>query len=56
VLFSGGSGKPGDLVEVRIDKTYAFDLVGEIVAVTASAPKRRLALLPSLPAVAQARI
>jgi ribosomal protein S12 methylthiotransferase len=30
VLFSSGTAAPGDLVEVRVIRTYAFDLVGEI--------------------------
>jgi ribosomal protein S12 methylthiotransferase len=49
VLFSDGTARPGDLVRVRVRRTYAFDLVGEIVAVTARAPRRERPLLPSLP-------
>jgi hypothetical protein len=37
-------------VRVRVRKTYAFDLVGEIVAVAERAPRRARPLLPSLPA------
>jgi ribosomal protein S12 methylthiotransferase len=50
VLFSEGTARAGDLVRVRVRKTYAFDLVGEIVAVAERAPRRARPLLPSLPA------
>jgi len=52
LLFSDGSARAGDIVRVRITKTYAFDLVGEIREVLQAAPARRLPLLPSrLPAL-----
>jgi len=54
LLFSDGSARPGDIVEVRIGKAYAFDLVGEIRAVTDGASVRHSPavppLLPTLPA------
>jgi tRNA A37 methylthiotransferase MiaB len=49
LLFSDGTGAPGDLVRVTITKTYAFDLVGDIVGIDHPAVVRRNALLPSLP-------
>jgi ribosomal protein S12 methylthiotransferase len=51
VLFSEGTARSGDLVRVRIRRTYAFDLVGEIVGIEARAPRRERAVLPSLPVV-----
>jgi len=52
LLFSDGSARAGDIVRVRITKTYAFDLVGQIREVLQAAPARRLPLLPSrLPAL-----
>jgi ribosomal protein S12 methylthiotransferase len=48
VLFAGGTAVAGDLVRVRITKTYAFDLVAEILEVIEPAPRPRRALLPSL--------
>jgi len=49
LLFSEGTGRPGDIVRVKIQKTYPFDLVGDIREVTNPAPSRHRALLPSLP-------
>jgi ribosomal protein S12 methylthiotransferase len=54
VLFCDGTGRPGDVVRVRITRTYAFDLVGEIRGVESAAPPRRSAMLPSLPALRRA--
>jgi ribosomal protein S12 methylthiotransferase len=54
LLFSDGTGSPGDLVRVRIARTYAHDLVGEILRVDDAAPRRQRALLPSLPALPEA--
>jgi len=54
LLFSGGSAHKGDIVRVRITKTYAFDLVGEILAVVTPAPAAHAALLPSLPTLRSA--
>jgi ribosomal protein S12 methylthiotransferase len=54
LLFSEGTGSAGDLVRVRITKTYAFDLVGEIIAVESPAPARPRPLLPSLPVLRSA--
>jgi ribosomal protein S12 methylthiotransferase len=51
LLFSDGTGRPGDIVRVKITKTYAFDLVGEIREVLVPAPSRHRALLPSLPSL-----
>ena len=48
LLFSDGTGRAGDIVRVRITKTYAYDLVGEIREVVTPAPARHHALLPSL--------
>jgi ribosomal protein S12 methylthiotransferase len=48
LLFSDGVAKPGDLVRVRIRKTYAFDMVGEILDVTDRGASGRRLLLPSL--------
>jgi ribosomal protein S12 methylthiotransferase len=48
VLFSDGSAAAGDLVEAVIRKTYAFDLVADIVRVVRPAPARSV-VLPSLP-------
>ncbi|MFH1177310.1 MAG: TRAM domain-containing protein, partial [Acidobacteriota bacterium] len=48
VLFSAGTGRPGDIVEVCIEKTYAFDLVGPIARVVHASPERPGGLLPSL--------
>jgi len=49
VLFTDGTARPGDLVRVRIEKTYAFDLVGPITAVVDAAPVISRKVLPSLP-------
>jgi ribosomal protein S12 methylthiotransferase len=54
LLFSDGAGRAGDIVKVRITRTYAFDLVGEIREVLVPAPSRHHALLPSLPRWQQA--
>jgi ribosomal protein S12 methylthiotransferase len=48
LLFSDGSARPGDFVEVRIEKTYAFDLVGKICRVVEPAPARRAPAIPPL--------
>jgi ribosomal protein S12 methylthiotransferase len=48
LLFSHGTGRLGDIVRVMVTKTYAFDIVGEIQGVEASAQPRRHVLLPSL--------
>jgi ribosomal protein S12 methylthiotransferase len=48
VLFSDGTGRVGDIVEAMIEKTYAFDLVGRIEAVTRPAPAAAPVGLPSL--------
>ncbi len=48
MLFTDGTARPGDLVRVRIDKTYAFDLVGPITAVVDAAPAAA-EIRPSLP-------
>ncbi len=53
LLFCDGTANLGDIVRVRITKTYAFDLAGEILGVVTQAPRQRAALLPSLPAVRQ---
>jgi ribosomal protein S12 methylthiotransferase len=50
VLFTDGEGEPGDVVEVRIERTHAYDLVGRIENVIVRAPRRRSMTLPSLPA------
>ena len=55
VLFTDGAARAGDLVRVRIDKTYAHDLVGPIVEMVEPAPQRRTLALPSLPAVGRPR-
>ncbi len=59
LLFSDGTARPGDIVDVRIAKAYAFDLVGEIRGVSEPAPERRSPaappLLPTLPAAAGGR-
>jgi len=47
LLFSAGTASPGDLVEVRIRRTYAFDAVGDILRVVRPA-------LPASPAGAGA--
>ena len=52
VLFSDGTAAPGDIVRVRVEKTYAFDVVGAIREVVAAAPERRSAVVPVLPAAA----
>ncbi len=52
VLFADGTARPGDIVEARILKTYAFDLVAEIDGVLDAAPARRRIMLPSLGASA----
>jgi ribosomal protein S12 methylthiotransferase len=53
VLFSEGAARSGDIVDVRIEKTHAFDLVGRIEAVVSAAPTLRPTMLPSpaMPAV-----
>jgi ribosomal protein S12 methylthiotransferase len=51
VLFSEGTARAGELVTAVIRKTYAFDLVADIVGVVRPAPERRRLVLPSLPAV-----
>jgi len=56
LLFSDGTGRPGDIVKVKITKTYAFDLVGEIREVLVPAPSRHRALLPSLPSLRAAAV
>ena len=56
LLFSDGTGRPGDIVRVKITKTYAFDLVGEIREVLIPAPSRHHALLPSLPSLRAAAV
>ncbi|MCJ7440373.1 MAG: MiaB/RimO family radical SAM methylthiotransferase [Thermoanaerobaculaceae bacterium] len=56
LLFSDGTGRPGDIVKVKITKTYAFDLVGEIREVLIPAPSRHRALLPSLPSLRAAAV
>jgi len=56
LLFSDGAGRAGDIVRVRITRTYAFDLVGEIREMLAPAPARHHALLPSLPPWQQAAL
>ena len=56
LLFSDGTGRPGDIVRVKITKTYAFDLVGEIREVLIPAPSRHRALLPSLPSLRAAAV
>ena len=53
LLFSDGAGRAGDIVRVRITRTYAFDLVGEIREVLVPAPSRHHTLLPSLPSLQQ---
>jgi hypothetical protein len=53
LLFSDGAGRAGDIVKVRITRTYAFDLVGEVREVLVAAPSRHHALLPSLPHLQQ---
>jgi len=50
LLFADGAARAGDVVRVRVTRSYAFDLVGEIREVVSAAPARRAALLPSLPA------
>ena len=49
VLFTAGTARPGDLVRVRIHKTYAFEVLAEIVDVIHRAPVAPPRLLPSLP-------
>ena len=56
LLLSDGTGRPGDIVRVKITKTYAFDLVGEIREVLVPAPSRHRALLPSLPSLRAAAV
>jgi ribosomal protein S12 methylthiotransferase len=56
LLFSDGAAKPGDIVRVRVTRTYPFDLVGDIREVTAHAPSRHYALLPSLPSLRPASV
>jgi ribosomal protein S12 methylthiotransferase len=56
LLFSDGTGRTGDIVKVKITKTYAFDLVGEIREVLIPAPSRHHALLPSLPSLRAAAV
>jgi ribosomal protein S12 methylthiotransferase len=48
LLFSEGSARAGDLVDVRIEKTYAFDLVGKICRVVDPASARRAPAIPQL--------
>ncbi len=43
VLFSAGTARAGDVVEVRVTKTYAFDVVGEIERVMEPASRRATA-------------
>ncbi len=52
VLFSDGTARPGDIVRVRVEKTYAFDVVGAIREVVVPAPERRTAVVPVLPTAA----
>jgi ribosomal protein S12 methylthiotransferase len=54
LLFSEGSARKGDIVRVRIARTYAFDLMGEIRGVVDPAPATHGALLPSLPVLRSA--
>jgi len=49
VVFSDGAARPGDLVTAVIRRTYAFDLVADIVAVARPAPERRAPVVPALP-------
>ncbi|HLE59958.1 MAG TPA: 30S ribosomal protein S12 methylthiotransferase RimO [Thermoanaerobaculaceae bacterium] len=56
LLFSDGTGRPGDIVRARITRTYAFDLVGDIREVLVPAPSRHRALLPSLPSLRPAAV
>jgi ribosomal protein S12 methylthiotransferase len=48
LLFADGTGRPGDIVRVRVTRTYAFDIVGEIQSVDDPARSPRGTLLPSL--------
>ncbi len=54
LLFAAGTAGAGDVVRVRVTRTYAYDLVAEILGVESPAPARRSALLPSLPVLARA--
>jgi len=54
LLFAAGAAGAGDVVRVRVTKTYAYDLVGEILGIESPAPLRRSVLLPSLPALTRA--
>ena len=56
LLFSNGTGRPGDIVRARITKTYAFDLVGDIREVLVPAPSRHRVLVPSLPSLRPAAV
>lgn len=49
LLFTDGTAQPGDIVGVRLTRTFAYDLAGTIVEVRQSAPRWRTLLLPSLP-------
>ena len=48
VLFTEGTARPGDLVEARITRTYAFDLLATIERVVRPSALRPGLLLPSL--------
>lgn len=52
LLFTDGTAQPGDIVGVRLTRTFAYDLTGAIAEVRQSAPPYRTLLLPSLPVAA----
>ena len=50
VVFQEAEARPGDLVQARILRTYAHDLVAVVTGVVSPAAPRRPGLLPALPA------
>ncbi|MBZ5588950.1 MAG: 30S ribosomal protein S12 methylthiotransferase RimO [Acidobacteriia bacterium] len=48
LLFSDGSARAGDIVRVRVEKAYAYDLVGGIRGVLQPAPAPLAPMLPAL--------
>jgi ribosomal protein S12 methylthiotransferase len=56
LLFADGTGRPGDIVRVKVTRTYAFDIVGEIRSIEDSARSPQGALLPSLSSASRVAI
>jgi len=55
VLFTDGSAAVGDLVEVRVERAWAYDVTGAIERVVTPAPRPAQAPLPRLPVLAVGR-